>query len=54
MDSSFLMPKISAIFDRGHPLWGAPNAGRVGQNRRLSTNNRLYLENGERETHSFY
>jgi len=28
------------------PLMGAPNAGGVGQNRRLSTNNRLYLENG--------
>ena len=27
---------------------GAPNAGGVGQNRRLSTNNRLYLENGTR------
>jgi len=25
-----------------------PNAGGVGQNRRLSTNNRLYLENGKR------
>ena len=25
-----------------------------GQNRRLSTNNRLYLENGTRWTHSFY
>ena len=25
-----------------------------GQNRRLSTNNRLYLENGTRQTHSFY
>jgi len=25
-----------------------------GQNRRLSTNNRLYLENGKRQTHSFY
>ena len=22
MDSSFLTPKISAKFDRGHPLWG--------------------------------
>ena len=33
---------------------GAPNAGGVGQNRQLSTNNRLYLENGKRETHSFY
>jgi len=69
-----LMPKISAKFDRGHPLRlifdfnrnqasilyrfrdiagylskvGAPNAGGVGQNRRLSTNNRLYLENGTR------
>jgi len=33
---------------------GAPNAGGVGQNRRLLTNNRLYLENGNRQTHSFY
>ena len=30
------------------PPTGAPNAGGVGQNRRLSTNNRLYLENGTR------
>jgi len=36
----------STKFDWGHPLPGAPNAGGVGQNRRLSTNNRLYLENG--------
>jgi len=28
--------------------YGAPNAGGVRQNRRLSTNNRLYLENGTR------
>ena len=28
------------------PSVGAPNAGGVGQNRRLSTNNWLYLENG--------
>ena len=27
---------------------GSPHAGGVGQNRRLSTNNRLYLENGTR------
>jgi len=32
----------------GSPPTGAPNAGGVGQNRRLSTNNRLYLENGDR------
>jgi len=32
----------------GSPHTGAPNAGGVGQNRRLSTNNRLYLENGKR------
>ena len=32
----------------GLPPTGAPNAGGVGQNRRLSTNNRLYLENGTR------
>jgi len=47
---SFLTPKISAKFDRGHSLRGRrrPNAGGVGQIRRLSTNNRLYLENGKR------
>ena len=39
----FLTPKISAKFD-----WDAPNAGGVGQNRRLSTNSWLYLENGTR------
>ena len=32
----------------GSPPTGAPNAGGVGQNRRLLTNNRLYLENGKR------
>ena len=32
----------------GSPPTGAPNAGGVGQNRRLSTNNRLYLKNGKR------
>jgi len=32
----------------GSPLTGAPKAGGVGQNRRLSTNNRLHLENGTR------
>ena len=32
----------------GSPPTGAPNAGGVGQNQRLSTNNRLYLENGTR------
>jgi len=32
----------------GSPPTGAPNAGGVDQNRRLSTNNRLYLENGKR------
>jgi len=33
---------------------GSPNAGGVGENRRLSTNNRLYLENCTRETHGIY
>jgi len=32
----------------GSPPTGAPNACGVGQNRRLSANNRLYLENGKR------
>ena len=32
----------------GSPPTGAPNAGGVGQNRRLPTNSRLYLENGKR------
>jgi len=30
------------------PPTGAPNAGGVGQNRRLSTNSWLYFENGTR------
>ena len=34
----------------GSPPAEAPNAGGVGQNRRLSTNNRLYLENGTSKT----
>ena len=46
----------SLVFERQRSLrnftgitpCGAPNAGGVGQNRRLSTNNRLYLENGKR------
>ena len=38
-DSSFRTPNISAKFRRG--------SGGVGKNRRLSTNNRLYLENGK-------
>jgi len=46
--SSFLMPKIfREIRPRSPPTW-APNVGVVGQNRRLSINNRLYLENGKR------
>jgi len=32
----------------GSPPTMAPNAGGVGQNRRLLTNNRLYIENGTR------
>jgi len=32
----------------GSPPTRAPNAGGVGQNRRLSTNIRLYLESGKR------
>ena len=32
----------------GSPPTRAPNAGGVGQNRRLSTNNQLYLESGTR------
>ena len=38
----------------GSPPTRAPNAGGVGQNRRLLTNSRLYLENGTRQTHGFY
>jgi len=32
----------------GSPFTKAPKAGEVGQNRRLLTNNWLYLENGKR------
>ena len=42
----FLTPKISAKFDRGD--FDPPHTDGVGQNRQLSTNNRLYLENGKR------
>ena len=38
----------------GSPPTGAPNAGRVGRSWQTSTNNLPYLENGMRETHSFY
>ena len=38
----------------GSPPMRAPYAGGVGQNRRLLTNNRLYLKNDTRQTHSFY
>ena len=38
----------------GSPPTEAPNAGVVGQNRRLSTSNWLYLENGTRLMHIFY
>jgi len=39
---SFLVPKIMAKFDRNHPLrMGTPNAGSIGQNQPLSTNNSL-------------
>jgi len=43
----FLTPKISAKFYRGTRM-GTSNAAGVGQNRQLSTNNQLYLENGKR------
>jgi len=38
------MPKIIAKFERDHLPTGATNAGGVGENRPLSTNNSLYLE----------
>ena len=36
----------------GSPPTREPNAGGVGQNRRILTNNRLYIENGTRQTHT--
>jgi len=45
---SFLMPKISAKFQRGHPQRGPPNRGWIGYNRRFSTNILLYLRNTAR------
>ena len=38
----------------GSPPYEGAECRWGGQNRRLSTNNRLYLENGTRETYSFY
>ena len=43
------MPDLREI-RRGSPPMRAQNAGGVGQNRRLLTNNQLYLENGIRQT----
>ena len=40
--------QISPRNSTGSPPAGAPNVGGVGQNRRLSTNSWLYLENGTR------
>ena len=48
MDSSFSDAKDLPEIRPASPPAGAPNAGGVGQNRRLSKNNRLYLENGTR------
>ena len=48
MDSIFTEAKDLREIRPGSPPTGAPNAGGVGQNRRLLTNNRLYLENGKR------
>jgi len=45
--TSFLIPNLREIRP-GSPPTAAPNAGGVGQNRRLSTNSWLYLENGTR------
>ena len=42
---SFLTPKISAKFDRGHALQG--RQCRWGRSK-SATNSRLYLENGKR------
>ena len=48
MDSSLPDAKDFREIRPGSPPTEAPNAGGVGQNRRLSTNSRLYLENGKR------
>jgi len=42
-----LTPKDVREIRSGSPPTGAPKAG-GGQNRRLSTNNRLYLENSKK------
>jgi len=47
-DSSFFDAKDLREIRPGSPPTGTPNAGGVGQNRRLSTNSWLYLENGTR------
>ena len=41
------MPKIFREIRPGSPRTGASDAGGVGKNQRLSTNDRLYLENGK-------
>jgi len=46
--TSFLMPKKFREIRPGSFPEGVPNAGGVGQNRRISTNSWLYLENSTR------
>jgi len=46
------MPNIGEM-RMGSPQWGVANAGGVGENWQLSTNNSLYLEDGTR-MHGFY
>ena len=53
-DSQFSDAKDLREIRPGSPPTKAPNAGGVGQNRRLLTNNRLYIENGTRQTHTSY
>jgi len=43
------LPKISAKFQPGHPLWGCYiDRGGVSSNWQFSTNISLYLRNGRR------
>jgi len=50
----YTCPRTALVVGPGSPPTGAPDAGGVGQNRRLSTNNRLHLENSKSKTHGFY
>jgi len=53
-ETSFPLPKISAILQPGHPLRGRQIEKGVGSYWRFSTNISLYLKNGAKQGYGYY